>query len=171
MLTLCVINFKSFKNNRVLYQHFLLNSYLGELCQCKHLKSYFSFQMYLNKYHYLSISRSGDQNVKQAIETFQDLFHLNVTGMLNDETIAAMKNPRCGNPDVDQQTGRYKRYSIPGWNRWHFKDISYYLQPGSNMDEVTQRRIIKQAFDMWARYTGFTFEPADIPENADIKIR
>ena len=130
------------------------------------------FQLYLKTYQYLGESRTGREDVKEAIKSFQTFFRLEVTGELNDETITIMNKPRCGNPDIVANPGRFKRYVTGGrWYKWRKDSLTYYFQPGNDFDKKSQRRIIKQAFDMWARYTNFKFTAVDYPDRADIKIR
>lgn len=131
-----------------------------------------SAKAFLLKYNYLSDARTNtDQNVQQAIRSFQEFFKLEVTGELNEQTITLMNKPRCGNPDEPSEPRRYKRYKTAGrWYKWRKNDLKYFLQPGNDLDEATERRLLKAAFDMWARYTNFKFTAVDSPDRADIKI-
>ena len=68
-------------------------------------------QKFLNQYHYISTSRSGNHNVKLAIRRFQRFAGLKVTGKLDRATIDQMKKPRCGLPDDEEEGGRVRRYT------------------------------------------------------------
>ena len=67
-------------------------------------------QKFLNQYHYISTSRSGNHNVDLAIRRFQRFAGLKVTGKLDLATIDQMKKPRCGLPDDVAGGGRVRRY-------------------------------------------------------------
>ena len=71
----------------------------------------FIMQKFLNQYHYISTSRSGNHNVKLAIRRFQRFAGLKVTGKLDRATIDQMKKPRCGLPDDEEEGGRVRRYT------------------------------------------------------------
>ena len=68
-------------------------------------------QKFLNQYHYISTSRSGNHNVKLAIRRFQRFAGLKVTGKLDRAAIMQMKKPRCGLPDDEEEGGRVRRYT------------------------------------------------------------
>ena len=68
-------------------------------------------QKFLNQYHYISTSRSGNHNVELAIRRFQRFAGLKVTGKLDRATIMQMKKPRCGLPDDEEEGGRVRRYT------------------------------------------------------------
>ena len=68
-------------------------------------------QKFLNQYHYISTSRSGNHNVEIAIRRFQRIAGLKVTGKLDRATIMQMKKPRCGLPDDEEEGGRVRRYT------------------------------------------------------------
>ena len=74
-------------------------------------------QKFLNQYHYISTSRSGNHNVDLAIRRFQRFAGLKVTGKLDFATIDQMKKPRCGLPDDVAGGGRVRRYKT-GDSSW-----------------------------------------------------
>ena len=75
-------------------------------------------QKFLNQYHYISTSRSGNHNVDLAIRRFQRFAGLKVTGKLDRATIDQMKKPRCGLPDDEEEGGRVRRYTLTGDSFW-----------------------------------------------------
>ena len=97
------------------------------------------FQAYLAKYNYFPQSRypSGSaENFMDAIKTFQRFFKLEVTGELNNETIAVMKKPRCGNPAFGHLGRRQKRYKTH-YRGWQTRNLRYYIEAGEDIDEAT----------------------------------
>ena len=54
------------------------------------------------KYNYLSYDRATDTGIQKGIKSFQQFFHLPVSGVLDKATEDLMKKPRCGNSDLVQ---------------------------------------------------------------------
>lgn len=122
---------------------------------------------YLANYHYISPSRSGNHDVKTAIEHFQEFFHLPVTGELDPATLTEMRKPRCGVADVDE-SGRVRRYATA--SKWSKKHLTFYLQYGQDLGEGAQDRIFTKSLQYWADVSGLSFSQVSTPEQADIKI-
>ena len=91
-------------------------------------------QRWLMRYGYTSNTRSGNHDVGRAIRQFQEFYGLQVSGKLDDSTIALMKKPRCGmnDPPLD---GRIPRYVTRG--KWSKTDLKYYIQPGQDLPIVS----------------------------------
>ena len=91
------------------------------------LKTFFLFvsQDYLNKYHYISPTRSGNHDVATAVRRFQEFFQLPVTGKIDDATRRQMEKPRCGLPDPVEST-RHKRYATA--SKWGKTYLKYFIQ-------------------------------------------
>uniref|UniRef100_A0AAY4APE2 Matrix metalloproteinase n=1 Tax=Denticeps clupeoides TaxID=299321 RepID=A0AAY4APE2_9TELE len=93
---------------------------------------------------------SGQKSLK--IREMQRFFGLNVTGVLDPETIQMMKKSRCGVPDVSQ----YSTFG-PGI-KWQKNKLTYRLEnytPDMPVSEVD--RVIQQALRVWANVTPLTF--------------
>ena len=102
--------------------------------------------------------------MKKAIETFQAFFGLRASGKLDKYTMAEIRKPRCGHPDVganSQFVGKWPE------NR----NLTYFVQNGMDLDEDTVKGIIKEAWAVWSRYTGLEFEEVQEAKDADFKIR
>jgi hypothetical protein len=110
-----------------------------------------------------------------------------------------MERPRCGNPDlgtvdsvgrpvnVDKLEsspsthGRSVKVKAPATdvkttNSWPKKDLKWFIEEYPNeQKQITShdhvRRIIKQAFHDWEKYSGLTFEMVKTKEAADLKIK
>ncbi|EDO38677.1 predicted protein, partial [Nematostella vectensis] len=120
-------------------------------------------QKYLNQFHYISPARSGNHNVKTALEKFQSFAGLPVTGEIDAATIAQMKMPRCGMPDDN-----YFRYKLG--SKWNKKHLTYHISHGQDLSSSVQDRVFAKALDYWARVSGLTFSRTMDGENADLKI-
>ena len=119
--------------------------------------------------------------------------------MLDAKTTALMQKPRCGNPDlgtlssirqpinldkIDLFTanrGRSIKSKVPAAyvrqeNKWHKTNLKWFIeQYPKQQDQITShdqvRRIMKQAFNDWGKYSSLKFEMADKPNEADLKIQ
>ncbi|EDO35246.1 predicted protein [Nematostella vectensis] len=124
---------------------------------------------YLNQFHYISPARSGNHDVKTALEKFQSFAGLPVTGEIDAATIAQMKIPRCGMPDVDDDRLRIRSK----WNKKHLTyHISYgHISYGQDLSHSVQDRVFPKALDYWAQVSGLSFSRTVDGKNADLKIR
>ncbi|KAM7433599.1 the peptidase M10A [Porites harrisoni] len=123
---------------------------------------------FLNQYHYISTSRSGNHNVKLAIRRFQRFAGLKVTGKLDRATIDQMKKPRCGLPDDEEEGGRVRRYTTgPKWSK---KSLTYFVEYGEDLSHDQQDSIFQKALQYWSDVSGLSFSTASSSSAADIKI-
>lgn len=85
--------------------------------------SLFSCQSYLKRFGYMdTLKRSGFQSMvstSKAVKRMQRQMGLEETGELDQSTLAAMKQPRCGVPDV----ANYKTFD--GDLKWDHNDVTY----------------------------------------------
>jgi len=128
-------------------------------------------QAYLAKYHYISSTREGNHDVGEAIKKFQKFFHLPETGEVDEDTLNLMKKPRCGDPDVEDEASRFKRYdAVRSWSKTSF---TYYIQySGQDLTEADQQRAISEAFQKWMNAcNSLSFTRTTDPSNPDFKIR
>lgn len=123
---------------------------------------------FLNQYHYLSTSRSGNHDVDAAITRFQQFAGLEVTGKLDRATITLMKTPRCGLPDDVAGDGRIRRYKTG--SKWGKKSLTYFVEHGRDLSRQEQDRIFQKALQYWADVSGLSFSKARSADTADIKI-
>lgn len=126
-------------------------------------------QNFLNQYHYLSTSRSGNHDVDSAIRHFQRFAGLKVTGRLDSATIRLMKTPRCGMPDDAAGSDRIRRFKTG--SKWEKTRLTYYIHFGRDLPEGDQERIFRKALKYWADVSGLSFSRVNTPRRADIKIR
>lgn len=83
-------------------------------------------QNYLKRFYNLTeetgaVFRTGLSLKEQKLAEMQRFFHLQVTRTLDSDTIAMMKKPRCGVPDI-QPSG----YSITGHAfKWRTNSLTY----------------------------------------------
>ncbi|KAL2806657.1 matrix metalloproteinase-26 isoform 1 preproprotein [Daubentonia madagascariensis] len=116
-------------------------------------------------FHRFFLSKKESPVLTQEKQTqFLQQFHLNRTGLLDEQMHTMLHQPRCGVPagsNSSISTGRSK------WNKYTltYRIINY---PDA-MKPLTVRDIIYNAVSMWSNVTPLTFKQVQ-SEDADIKI-
>lgn len=147
-----------------------------------------NLKTYLKNFGYIpsspNFSDLFDPLLQSALKTYQTNFNLNVTGLLDDQTLAQIQLPRCGIPDIinasssmnsGKPTTRFHSVShysfFPGRPIWpaNRRDLTYAFAPENPLsDEV--KGVFARAFARWAAVTPFTFSAVDSFRTADIRI-
>ena len=98
------------------------------------------------------------------------------TGRLDFETIKILNTPRCGNPDLPQESSvlkprRQKRFVL-GSNGWEKRKLTYFVANWTPklQNETFVKSELKRAFQMWADYSGLEFSLSNDYYNSDIII-
>ncbi|XP_022133606.1 metalloendoproteinase 1-like [Momordica charantia] len=136
-------------------------------------------KIYLHRYGYLTNDIETDYNVfddalESALITYQRNYRLNVSGVLDRETLAVMSKPRCGLPDIVQSHNN-KNISqahftfMPGLPKW--PKSKYHLTYGFIKDFPPKFAMaVREAFEQWEGNSVFTFSPATRVQSADITL-
>ncbi|KAI4878561.1 hypothetical protein NFI96_016746 [Prochilodus magdalenae] len=112
----------------------------------KYLQRFYSFQADLT-----GRKRRSSPSFSSKLKDMQGFFRLNQTGSLNPETLAVIKTPRCGVPDV-------KDYVSNQGNRWKKTAISYRVgRYTSDLPMTTVDSLIASALDVWAKASPLRF--------------
>uniref|UniRef100_A0A3Q1HT91 Matrix metalloproteinase-9 n=1 Tax=Acanthochromis polyacanthus TaxID=80966 RepID=A0A3Q1HT91_9TELE len=111
---------------------------------------------YLKKFGYMeTLHRSGFQSMvstSKALKRMQRQMGLKETGELDKSTLEAMKQPRCGVPDV----GNYKTFD--GDLKWDHNDVTYkILNYSPDMESSLIDDAFARAFKVWSDVTPLTF--------------
>ncbi|XP_028656004.1 matrilysin-like [Erpetoichthys calabaricus] len=112
-------------------------------------------ESYLKQYYNMSSVKTRSKNgnsVSEKVKEMQRFFGLNVTGTLDSETLAMMKKPRCGIPDV----AKYSTFaSKPKWptNKITYRIVNY----TPDMSPVDVDNSIAMAFKVWSDVSPLTF--------------
>ncbi|XP_047309554.1 metalloendoproteinase 5-MMP-like [Impatiens glandulifera] len=149
---------------------------------------------YLSKYGYFGPSKDGcfqtssftsndsnilDHAMEKAIKKFQQFFHLNVSGILDEETLSLMVKPRCGFPDLVNEglikhgvklvRDPYKSglYYMDEIRRWSKLRLSWSVAPRTRSDAINP---ITNAFNSWQKVTKFNFIKISHRKYPDIQI-
>uniref|UniRef100_UPI00398E99A3 matrix metalloproteinase-19 isoform X1 n=2 Tax=Pristiophorus japonicus TaxID=55135 RepID=UPI00398E99A3 len=103
----------------------------------------------------------------EALRSAQAMFGLPLTGTLDRNTLAMMRQPRCGVKDSVQH--KFLKFSILG--RWRRKHLTYrILNYTPDMTRSGVEKAIQAAFKYWTDVTPLTFQ-AIKSGHADIMIR
>ncbi|XP_029105133.1 collagenase 3-like [Scleropages formosus] len=112
---------------------------------------------YLKKFYDLkeetfpSVHRRVNQ-LTLKLKEMQQFFGLEVTGVMDSNTLEVMKKPRCGVPDLAEYT------TFPGNTKWKTNNLTYRIvnyTPDLSQSEVD--RAIENALQVWARVTPLRF--------------
>ncbi|CEF66012.1 FI21212p1 [Strongyloides ratti] len=142
---------------------------------------------YLNLYGYIHNSLPTTKEFSHAIKRFQDFNSLDVTGILDLETLYAMGKPRCGNPDYVKShiLKRSKRFqTVAKWeNKIKDGELSLKWFIGSYTKDMTRndlRQTVQKAFHVWSsqhklhtvpKKFVLSFSEAETESEADIVIK
>ncbi|KAG5282130.1 hypothetical protein AALO_G00052560 [Alosa alosa] len=113
-------------------------------------------EKYLERYGYMNVlHKSGLQpavSASKALIRMQRQMGLEETGRLDESTINAMKQPRCGVVDVRN----YQTFE--GDLKWNNKDVTYrVLNYSPDMDSSLIDDAFARAFKVWSDVTPLTF--------------
>ncbi|XP_036417883.1 matrix metalloproteinase-20 [Colossoma macropomum] len=112
----------------------------------KYLQLFYSFQAGPT-----SRRKRSHPSFSSKLKDMQSFFRLNQTGSLNPETLAVMKTPRCGVPDIQD-------YVSNRGNRWKKTVISYRVgRYTSDLPVTTVDSLIASALDVWAKASPLRF--------------
>ncbi|PON59789.1 Peptidase M10A, stromelysin-type [Parasponia andersonii] len=154
------------------------------------LKQYLKTFGYLNYNavkHHNHINHANDDvyddALESAVKSYQQQYHLKVTGTLDPETVKEMTMPRCGVPDITNKThhhGHHNRKLIHavshyqffrGNPRWRKSQLTYRFRSSVSVPGTANiRSICARAFQKWAQVSHFTFQEVHPNAAADIEI-
>ncbi|MBN3300149.1 MMP13 Collagenase, partial [Amia calva] len=113
---------------------------------------------YLTKFYNLTVAdgpiykRKFNPELIKKVKEMQKFYGLAVTGIVDSDTVAVMKKPRCGVVDMD-------RYStFPGNLKWPRNSLTYRVvnyTPDMSVSEVDDA--IQRALQVWAKVTPLRF--------------
>ena len=137
---------------------------------------------YLNRFGYLPSITSGklplisQDGFEKSIKHFQSYVGLDITGVVDEQTLEFLKTPRCSLPDItseiDSQSSspREKRYALQG-SRWKKRRLTYKVgRYPSKLSRAEVDADVGKAFNMWAKASGLTFV-RKYSGSVDIEIR
>lgn len=114
-----------------------------------------------------SAPRSGtfDEKTAEALRQFQAFNQLPVSGELDEATLALMRRPRCGFPDVTAAA-----FTLQG-SKWNKTNLTYRFDSFSpDLTQAQIRTAVAQAFALWTAQTPLVITEVT-SSAADIIIR
>ncbi|KAL5016516.1 hypothetical protein ScPMuIL_006105 [Solemya velum] len=129
---------------------------------------------YLVRYGYFELASSwknptqAEYRLRTAILDFQNMAHLEKTGILDRPTMDMMGRNRCGNTDVQPKyVARRKRFATIG-TRFPSTNITYRIDAYTNdLPKDVVDRTIEKAFRVWSSVTPLKFTKK---EKGDVDI-
>ncbi|XP_064156111.1 matrix metalloproteinase-9 isoform X2 [Anguilla rostrata] len=111
---------------------------------------------YLRRFGYMNVQHhSGlepSMSMSKALKMLQRQFGLEETGELDQPTVTAMKQPRCGVPDI------HNYQTFAGDLKWDHNDITYrILNYSPDMEASVIDDAFARAFKVWSEVTPLTF--------------
>jgi acylphosphatase/peptidoglycan hydrolase-like protein with peptidoglycan-binding domain len=107
-----------------------------------------------------------DDRIEAAVRKFQQQHGLEVTGKVDDETLALMRQPRCGFPD--RPVDGVVTFVVQG-NRWPTNNVSFRFDNTTpDLSQNDQQGAVRGAFDRWAAVTPLNF--SETTGAADIRV-
>ncbi|KAJ7974492.1 metalloendoproteinase 2-MMP-like [Quillaja saponaria] len=162
-------------------------------------KGLIEVKQYLKRFGYLNhgdhddnsnINLTGefDENLESALKQYQQFNNLDVTGKLDANTIKQILIPRCGVPDIfDQTSSKHNHYKpnnptidfvshyvfFPQKERWNSstRNFTYSIHPVPEkvgIDKV--RNAVASALRNWAAVTQFSFQEGAEGQKTDLVI-
>ena len=138
---------------------------------------------YLSKFGYLPSASSGklplitQDGLVKSLRKLQSFVGLEMTGVVDEETLEILKIPRCSLPDFSndneapgENNQRRKRYALQG-SRWKKRMLRYKV--GKYPSKLSRAEVdadVGKAFNMWAKASGLTFS-RKYSGSVDIEIR
>ncbi|XP_072033803.1 collagenase 3-like [Amphiura filiformis] len=138
---------------------------------------------YMTKYGFLRSPGSvfGYAHLVNLIKDVQFVLHVNQTGELDDDTMTALRRPRCGVKDapVEERSveahvlKRNKRYTI-NWHKWDNRFIKYRILNYPTDSELTNAQVdeaVDRAVEQFSNVTRLIFKKITDNGYADIFIK
>ncbi|XP_058777042.1 metalloendoproteinase 2-MMP-like [Vicia villosa] len=134
------------------------------------LKDFLHFSGYLNSS--TSNPNFTDEftvNLQSAIIKFQKTFNLKTSGQLDENTYNILSKPRCGVPDIVNETTTMSNdvKSFKPW--WTGKELKYAFHPENNLPENV-KSLFQDAFNRWSKVTALDFVETVSFNGSDIRI-
>ncbi|HZG00015.1 MAG TPA: matrixin family metalloprotease, partial [Chitinophagales bacterium] len=121
---------------------------------------------YLTRFGYLTSTITPgtlDKSTSQALDRFQQVMGLKASGTLNEATVNAMQQPRCGTPDIgviERATGGTSANFVLRGCSYNKTQFTFRFVTGTtDIPNNQEQNAVRRAFNTWAQaLCGVTFE-------------
>ena len=135
-------------------------------------------QLYLRKFGHLegtaSIDGTLDDVTSEALKRFQTAVGIDLTGIVDEKTAAAMEQPRCGVPDVPPHghTDVVANYALRGCDyQAKYRTLTYgFVNATPDLPGDAEREAVRRAFDTWQQVIPIDFLEVDSLHNPVLPI-
>ncbi|CAJ1931587.1 unnamed protein product [Sphenostylis stenocarpa] len=139
-----------------------------------YLKEYLNIFGYLNSTSQSNFSDYFTLDFQSAIITYQKNFNLNVTGNFDRNTSNMISQPRCGVPDIINDTttmnsGVSNTTTFKPWWKEGKKELIYAADPENNVTNGV-RLLFRDVFDRWSKVTSLKFTETTSFNGSDVRI-
>ncbi|XP_051692184.2 matrix metalloproteinase-25 [Oryctolagus cuniculus] len=106
------------------------------------------------------------EKLRDAVKVMQRFAGLPETGLMDRQTLATMRKPRCSLPDVLGAAGlvrRRRRYALSG-SVWPKRTLTWRVRSfprSSRLSQETVRTLLSYALAVWGAESGLTFHEVD----------
>ncbi|KAL5569516.1 hypothetical protein UlMin_026091 [Ulmus minor] len=192
-LLVIILSLDTIQSKATKHKAFEFLEHLKECHKGQNVSGLHELKQYLEKFGYFQTSNPHgnddefDEVLESAIKTYQQKYHLEVTGSLDSETVKQMMMPRCGIPDFINGTStsrhqshhhhnrklihRVSLYSFfKGAPRWTKSHLTYRFRSSVPAPIQNIKSICARAFQKWSQVSHFTFEEVSETSQADIEI-
>jgi hypothetical protein len=105
-----------------------------------------------------------DERTTEAVRKFQAIARLAQTGIVDDDTRAYLRRPRCAEPDGIAPLSADEKYATFGW-RWANSYVDWYFDaaPLTGSQAADAKARVRDAFQAWADQTSLTVDASSTP--------
>ncbi|XP_022057088.2 matrix metalloproteinase-17b [Acanthochromis polyacanthus] len=114
--------------------------------------------------------------VTNAVRAMQKFAGLKDTGVVDEETMALMRSPRCSLPDQEEPSRpegsklRRRRRTVSMWTRRNINWRLHSYPSSSHLSRETVRSLVFYALRVWAEPTPLEFHEVGSPEATDLQV-
>ncbi|MFJ7264374.1 matrixin family metalloprotease [Streptomyces globosus] len=104
-----------------------------------------------------------DEPLADAVRRYQECFGLEADGETGERTLAQLRRPRCGVPDLLPGAAAVPR-AVPTIRAWPRTDLTYgFMRHTEDLTPAQTASAVAQAFATWAAVTPLTFRHVPPP--------
>lgn len=136
-------------------------------------------QRYLGRYGYLQAAYEPDrmdEPTREALRRFQDRMNIAPTETLDEVTVDALQQPRCGVPDLPPVARAFSSappaFTLRGCDyEADFRTLTYaFVRGTADLPGAQEKRAVRNAFATWQRQISIDFQEVGPQNNPNFTI-